>query len=583
MSPSRRCYFCGISTIHYGPRRRSRAPVRSYQLNDDFLLEHPSVMEYAGHMIEEPQITAEKKICRPCLQRADRFVIRQRRERMQEERNEAAQQAATDVVVEPSSSSSSRGIINDPLDVIGVPEEVIVPEVQDAHTQTSTPVFPVHDFKRVPYNSIFCIASGCNNQNDLHRIPLAFRIDCLYKQNIYISFGNRACSEHLMSTIWNNLEENSRSTKETFNSRQMSAMLKLLQKKDTQYLNFERLESLDDYVLHFYAGYTKDNFLNILEQTPSITQTFKKPKTALATVLCKLHTGDSNERLSSIFRMTSQQFGTIMKKVRHCLCSEFVPKNLGFDHIYGPNRASSYRNELLERILRISNVLFSNSRNPVITICDGTYFYIQKSSNYAFQRESYSIHKYRNLLKVFLIVSPDGYIIETFGPYEAKKSDASIMEELISERDDNPFHWFFEAGDIFILDRGFRDVIKNLEEAGYEAYMPLTKDDDERQLTTRQANESRKVTLCRWVVESVNGRIKNQFRQLRSQYVNIAAPHLHEEVRIACALINAYGVRLTDNALVNEIINEIYLKYDAPNLLSELVIHENLNMRLSRL
>ncbi|XP_053622383.1 uncharacterized protein LOC128681995 isoform X2 [Plodia interpunctella] len=103
MSPSRRCYFCGISTIHYGPRRRSRAPVRSYQLNDDFLLEHPSVMEYAGHMIEEPQITAEKKICRPCLQRADRFVIRQRRERMQEERNEAVQQAATDVGSGPNS------------------------------------------------------------------------------------------------------------------------------------------------------------------------------------------------------------------------------------------------------------------------------------------------------------------------------------------------------------------------------------------------------------------------------------------------------------------------------------------------
>lgn len=153
------------------------------------------------------------------------------------------------------------------------------------------------------------------------------------------------------------------------------------------------------------------------------------------------------------------------------------------------------------------------------------------------------------------------------------------MEELISEDEDNSFHWFFENKDIFILDRGFRDVVEKMNEVVYKTYLPLTKDDDQRQLTTQQANVSRKVTLCLWVVETINGRLKNQFRQLRSQRVNIAAPHLKEEIKIASALLNAFGKRLVDHRLVNQIINEIYLKYDAPNRLSELVIQNNFNLK----
>lgn len=258
--------------------------------------------------------------------------------------------------------------------------------------------------------------------------------------------------------------------------------------------------------------------------------------------------------------------------------------HLGFDHLYRGGAARTYRQSLAQRILRIPNVLFGNpeasiSNQKLIVICDGTYAYLQKSSNYLFQKKSYSLHLYRNLLKMFLIVCPDGYIIDAFGPYEATKSDARIMEELINQNENNPFHWFFHEGDVFILDRGFRDVMNTLKEAGYEAYMPLTKNAGERQLSTFQANESRKVTLCRWVVETINGRIKNQFRQLRTQYFNVASRNMVHDFRIACALINAYGARLTDHRLVQEIINEIYLKHDAPNYLRHFINENNFNYR----
>lgn len=103
---------------------------------------------------------------------------------------------------------------------------------------------------------------------------------------------------------------------DTFDTEQVSQMLKLLQGKNTKCMDFESLDSIDDFIFNFYIGFSKENFLTILEETPSILRNFKRPNTALATVLCKLHTGDSNERLSALFRMTSQHFGIIMRKVR---------------------------------------------------------------------------------------------------------------------------------------------------------------------------------------------------------------------------------------------------------------------------
>jgi len=42
--------------------------------------------------------------------------------------------------------------------------------------------------------------------------------------------------------------------------------------------------------------------------------------------------------------------------------------------------------------------------------------------------------------------------------------------------------------------------------------MPQFMNKEQKQLTTDQANVSRKVTMGRFVVETVNGRMKNVFR-----------------------------------------------------------------------
>jgi hypothetical protein len=248
--------------------------------------------------------------------------------------------------------------------------------------------------------------------------------------------------------------------------------------------------ALTDDELHFWVALNNDQFNTILDQTPTMTRLCKHPRTTLGIYLAKLRTGEPNQRLATLFNMSRVHLGRPLAKAREYLTNEYVGLHLGLNHID--------RNNLYQRNLTIPRQLFGNEENnKIIIICDGTYIYIHKSSNFLFQRQSYSLHKYQNLLKPFLLVSTDGYIIDVKGPYAATKTDANIMQDIMRD-ETNPIHWFLEPNDVFILDRSFRDSLGDIEACGYEYYVPATKNHGETQLTTEQANEARAVTMCRW-------------------------------------------------------------------------------------
>lgn len=100
---------------------------------------------------------------------------------------------------------------------------------------------------------------------------------------------------------------------------------------------------------------------------------------------------------------------------------------------------------------------------------------------------------------------------------------------------------------MFILDRGFRDVIDDLHACGYETHLPKTKNRNEDQLTTEQANKSRLVTICRWVIEVINGWFKRDFKLFRQDFFNRALPHMMKDFKIAAALLNACREPLRDS------------------------------------
>lgn len=142
---------------------------------------------------------------------------------------------------------------------------------------------------------------------------------------------------------------------------------------------------------------TIEQFNSILEQVPSLERTCNKSKTALAIYLIKLRTGEPDTRLADMFHMSRRSLERLLKTARDCLYQDFVPLHLGWDHMT--------RQQVVDRNLYIPTALFGDNSGEVvkaIIICDGTYVYIQKSSNYLFQRITYSHHKFQNLLKPFL-------------------------------------------------------------------------------------------------------------------------------------------------------------------------------------
>ncbi|CAH2109329.1 unnamed protein product [Euphydryas editha] len=93
---------------------------------------------------------------------------------------------------------------------------------------------------------------------------------------------------------------------------------------------------------------------------------------------------------------------------------------------------------------------------------------------------------------------------------------ADIINKLFC--DGSALREYFECDDVFILDRSFRDSISLLEGCGFRDFMPESLSEGEHQLTTAQANKSRCVTICRWVVEAINGHFKRDFKLLRQEY-----------------------------------------------------------------
>ena len=181
------------------------------------------------------------------------------------------------------------------------------------------------------------------------------------------------------------------------------------------------------------------------------------------------------------------------------------------------------------------------------------------------------------MCKPFTAGTTDGYVVNTFGPYLANLNDAEIMRIIINEEDG--LSSLLKEGDVFILDRGFRDVKSYLESKGYIVLMPALKG-KRNQITTTEANESRLVTKLRWVVEAVHGIIGSKFKLLHNQLDNKLLPAAEIYCKIACFLVNFFGKRLNSDLGMQEEIGDYMLsRKTVENSLAKEVQENNWNRK----
>lgn len=85
---------------------------------------------------------------------------------------------------------------------------------------------------------------------------------------------------------------------------------------------------------------------------------------------------------SPLYCLNKTSIARFLNAAREALLRLFVPLHLGLHHIS--------REELINKNLIIPVGLFGNreeERVPIV-ICDGTYIYLQKSSNYLFKKKN---------------------------------------------------------------------------------------------------------------------------------------------------------------------------------------------------
>ena len=166
-----------------------------------------------------------------------------------------------------------------------------------------------------------------------------------------------------------------------------------------------------------------------------------------------------------------------------------------------------------------------------------SYYFIQKSQDHVFQRTTYSGQKKRHLVKMLSIAFPDGYVVDTIGPFSGAANDVSITENILQLN--NTLQLWVEPGDTVIVDRGFRDCIGSLEDAGFEVRMPAFLPAQKKQLSTADANATRLKTKNRWTVEAYHGRVK-KWALLSECIHNSLLPNIASYVCIVTAAINCF-------------------------------------------
>lgn len=374
------------------------------------------------------------------------------------------------------------------------------------------------------------------------------------KNRIFIPKNNRCCAKHLIKKRLYDEELNKLKVYSNVSEIDKPELVFYLDNLSTR-IDQSIHDKVGDFALsneklEVFTGLTWENILQLKEMLISMRSSEARNVTqALVTFLFKLRTGNSNIMLASILGLEyEQQVSNYCKSVIRSFEKDVLPNRFG---------CTAYSRDVL--INNHTSVYVKNLHNiegQLCIICDGTYVRHEKSSNNAYQRKSYSGQKKVPLCKPFTICTTDGFVIDVVGPFYATQNDATIMQIILS--DPNGLRCILKKGDVFIVDRGFRDVKQQLEEEGFRVLMPSLKG-TRSQLTTEESNQSRLVTKLRWVIEAVHGIIGKKYKLLHHQLDNKLLYAVSSYCKIACFLNNLFGERLNSDKDLSKDITE-YIK-----------------------
>lgn len=142
----------------------------------------------------------------------------------------------------------------------------------------------------------------------------------------------------------------------------------------------------------------------------------------------------------------------------------FFQLHFGMKHVAKTQVIKKYTRPFARRLS-----IADDDNHTVILVTYGTYIYKRNSANSFFQKQSFSSHKGRHLVKPIMQVTTSGYIVDTYGRNFAdlKKNGANILTRILESNSQNIREWL-NINDVMIVDRCFRGCFGPLQEMDYE-------------------------------------------------------------------------------------------------------------------
>ena len=448
--------------------------------------------------------------------------------------------------------------------------------IEDEDDQTLVMNVP---FKTSGTSGSSCIC--CHVNQKLTRISDVGRLDAFTKEQVWIKKGARACKSHFRGEKLK-LEAiriiDIRAKKLDLEAGEfMTFIERLTSNMDSSFfIKFRDIKHLgiSDDECKSFTGYNKAIFRDIVTSLKSLRNSDKRTVSqAVVIYLTRLHNGHTLAFLCKMFgpNLEWHDVRNWCNEVEDALMCEVVPKQLG---------PSSLARKILieEHTSPVAKALLETGDSKLILVFDSTYIYHQKSGINTFQRQSYSLQKGRPLEKPFICCTTSGHIIQVWDAFSANTSDGVILTSLLNS--DSELRNLVQSGDYFILDRGFKNSVAELEAKGIKILMPTCK---RGKLTASEANETRFCTKLRWVIESVNGVLKSNFKLLKRVTPNQSLCKLNAEYKIAAALHNMFGTKLSsDHSDFQLVVQEMKRKKNTPNTLEDYVNYKGLNRHKGR-
>ena len=395
-------------------------------------------------------------------------------------------------------------------------------------------------------------------------IPEDARMQSYIQKNIYIPQGNRCCRIYIIKHRF--FEEDLKLLKVHSNTTSVTALelskvMKTLSMRCDSSL-FDKIGeySLPEKDLEVFTGLKWEQLNSLNDMLISLRNSQSRSAIqALVVFLFKLRSGNSNKMLSSILQLENEHnVSDYCNSVMRSFGADVLPHCFGLDSVNRDDLIRDHTTDMAKKLFNINNKLF--------LICDGTYARHQESTNNEYQMKSYSGQKKVPLCKPFTICTTDGFIVDMLGPYLANQNDAEILKSVVE--DPHGLRRFLKEGDVFVLDRGFRDVKEKLEEQNFKVLMPALKG-KRKQLSADESNESRFVTKIRWAVESVHCVLKQKYRLLDHKIDNKLIPKIGTYFRIASFLNNTFGKRLkSDVDTFDDILQRMHSQRNVQNTLA---------------